>query len=169
MQEFDDYSNWTDRVAIYPKTAEPFYLALGIAEEVAELVSADNQPDIIAEAGDVLWYSARYARLVLNIPFGEIVATAVNATAPSATQLMLAVGAICGVEKKRLRDGATWDVMKAASKRADAIAALITVLRSVLSFADSLGVPLINIARLNQIKLTKRLEESTLQGDGSNR
>lgn len=169
LNDFNDYSNWTDRVAIYPKTAEPFYLALGIAEEVAELAGTDNPQDIIAEAGDVLWYSARYSRLVLNVPFAEIVATAVNAPAPRGTQLMLAVGAICGVEKKRLRDGETWDVKKAAAKRAAAIDGLITVVRGVLGFSDAIGVPLITVARLNQDKLTKRLEESKLQGDGSNR
>jgi hypothetical protein len=166
---YDDYSFWTDNVAIYPKVHEPHYLALGLVEEMGELYRAATQDDIIAEAGDVLWYAARYARLVLKVPFVDIAIPPTSYSTASVTP-MEALATIAGVEKKRLRDGETWNMEKLAAKEADARAALELVVYVALALAfRRAGASPRAVIEANHAKLSARLAASKIRGDGDHR
>jgi NTP pyrophosphatase (non-canonical NTP hydrolase) len=67
---FDDYQNWSDTTAIYPKDLGLIYTALGLASEAGEFAGKikkmirDEKFDgdaVVAELADVLWYVAQAA------------------------------------------------------------------------------------------------------------
>lgn len=169
---YDAYAKWTDSMAQYPPTAEPFYLALGIADECGELLLARGTDGVLKEAGDVLWYIARYSTRVLGVPFSELI-DAVH-YAPRYKELRSAlgsVGVLCGIEKKRIRDGDTWDVETLAKKQRTAKQALVDVLVWVNGELDANGYTytFIEAINANRAKLSARLEAGTIKGDGDNR
>lgn len=167
MKLFDEYASWTDTTAKYPPEAEPFYLALGIADEAGELAEALPGPDRLKEGGDVLWYAARYAVKVLGVPFSDVVRDSLDLAFPrSATPY---VGTICGVEKKRIRDGANWDEAKRDEKMSAAYSSLVYVIAWVNGELTAAGFTLEQAAEANMGKLNKRLADGTIQGDGDNR
>lgn len=163
---FDDYAKWTDNVAQYPETAEAFYLALGIADECGELSSCATEEDL-KEAGDVLWYAARYATRVLGVNFSAVVEDALSDA--TIVNINRDVGAICGVEKKRIRDGASWDGQKSAEKVKVSYTALVNVVRWVNNIVTARGHSLEDAIQLNIQKLSARLDAGTIKGDGDNR
>lgn len=167
---YDAYATWTDTVAKYPPTAEPFYLALGIADEAGELADADGNQNVLKEAGDTLWYCARYSVRVLGIPFSSMIESLRHHQfVKTDRNAMAAIGIICGVEKKRIRDGAMWTSEVESKKRRAARDALCDVLVWVHSELARAGYTLSDALDANQGKLNKRAEEGTLQGDGDNR
>lgn len=169
MKEFDMYAEWTDKTAKYPPEAEPFYLALGIADEAGEFDAAFGD-NVIKEAGDVLWYSARYATKVLSLSFSDVIAATAELTdSPEDVVLAVEVGTICGVEKKRIRDGEMWTTQVRHAKNTAARDALIRILAHISIRLEVLGLSLEAAARENINKLEKRLEGGTIQGDGDNR
>lgn len=165
---FDAYASWTDRVAKYPPTAEPFYLALGIADEAGEYASAEGRNHLISEAGDVLWYAARYCRNVLGVPFSNLVADAQESRGSNALMSVL-VGTICGVEKKRIRDGELWSTDKIAQKNGDSYNALVAIVHRLNEELLDFGVTLQEALELNMEKLGARLQAGTIRGDGEDR
>jgi hypothetical protein len=172
---YNIYSDWTDKTAMYPKIHEAHYLALGIAEETGELLNAKNigaPHDIMAEAGDVFWYGARYSRLVLNIPFSDVMAAARNAQFGSIIRpryLLTAMGQLCGVEKKRLRDGENWNAAKRSAKHEDARVALLTILAYAQRSVVECGMTVMECIVRNQQKLEARKAADTIKGDGDHR
>ncbi len=163
---FDDYAAWTDSVAQYPPDAEPFYLALGIADEIGEYSVAVDEDSQLAEAGDVMWYCARYATRVLGVPFSDVVRDSVN----SSPRLAMAnVGIICGFEKKRIRDGESWSEEKRAQKAAQAYTALCCIIAWVQAGIWRRPISLREAISYNRSKLSMRLEAGTIKGDGDNR
>lgn len=170
----DQYAVWTDEVAKYPPTAEPFYLALGIADECGELEDAACEKDsveVMAECGDVMWYSARYSTRVLGLPFSALVFAAEQISRLWKINIIEAVGAICGVEKKRIRDGELWDDAKREEKNHAAADALVKVIAWALATtreSNPAAAP-IDIVTINRAKLSARLESGTIRGDGGNR
>lgn len=174
MNLFDEYANWTDTTAKYPVTApqgycsEPSYLALGIADEAGELAESMPGEERLKEGGDVLWYAARYATKVLGVNFSAVVADAISRVNP-ARHITLHVGILCGVEKKRIRDGSRWTNEVRAEKAANAYAALVNVVAWVLWELSAAGYTLEEAVNANMGKLTKRLEAGTIHGDGDNR
>lgn len=67
-RDIDTYQEFTRSTAIYPKEKALEYLALGLASEAGEvagklkkLIRDGNikKKDLMAEVGDVLWYSVR--------------------------------------------------------------------------------------------------------------
>lgn len=66
--DIDQYQEFTRSTAIYPKTLAVEYLALGLTSEAGEVAGKIKKlirdkvvakEDILAEVGDVLWYSVR--------------------------------------------------------------------------------------------------------------
>lgn len=167
---FDAYAIWTEEVAKYPPSAEPFYLALGIADEMGELdnVADDDQENIVKEAGDVLWYIARYVTRVLKMPFSDAVASA-RAMDYNGNFLQSYIGAICGVEKKRIRDGADWTYFQLTIKETAAHNAIVNLIKALDERLIDAGSSLEAALSVNVSKLTSRLEQGTIQGDGDNR
>ena len=73
-------------------------------------------------------------------------------------------GEVAGKFKKSVRDNWQYDVFK------ERVAAeLGDVLWYVARYADELGIPLSEIASMNQAKLTGRKDNNTIQGEGDNR
>lgn len=174
MNLFDEYASWTDTTAKYPVTApqgycsEPSYLALGIADEAGELSEAMVGDERLKEGGDVLWYCSRYATKVLGVNFSAVVEDARSRVNP-ARHAILHTGIICGVEKKRIRDGSRWTNEVRAEKTANAYAALVNVVAWVMWELHASGFSLEDAINANMGKLTKRLEAGTIHGDGDNR
>lgn len=171
MNALDEYSAWTDDFAVYPKTAEPHYLALGICEELGELSRAALIDDVILEAGDVLWYAARYSRLVLEIPFSTFARPNAFASVDNTPLTALQAAAIiAGIEKKRLRDGAEWDSKKRIEKNATASEALQIIIKQTIEMAwRRAGATILTVLQKNQAKLTARRAADKLHGDGDHR
>lgn len=171
MNLLDEYSAWTDDFAVYPKTAEPHYLALGICEELGELSRAALIDDVILEAGDVLWYAARYSRLVLGTPFSAFARSDAFASVDHTPLTSLEAAAIiAGVEKKRLRDGANWDAKKRLEKNAAASEALQIIIKHTIEMAwRRAGATITVLLTKNKAKLTARRAADTLHGDGDHR
>ncbi len=173
---FDLYADWTDTVAKYPVTAEPYYLALGIADEIGELCGCDAD-NVVKEAGDVLWYCARYAKNVLRVNFSVIVEDKKAGMCDISEQ----VGILCGVEKKRIRDGHMWNNEVRAKKTEAAYAALVQIVGWVALTIDLRGRIAYDLStdvernalgyavQMNMGKLEARAAAGTLQGDGDHR
>jgi MazG nucleotide pyrophosphohydrolase domain len=168
--DLNEYSKWTDNVAVYPKIHEPHYLALGIAEELGELLRTKNDEELIAEAGDVLWYGARYARIVLDADFAQICTHDLEDYVMSGYEILQPLSIIAGVEKKRLRDGDEWDDAKKLAKHHAAAQALAQIMQFVIRCcAESAGKPVEDVLDANVAKLTGRKSAGTIQGDGDKR
>lgn len=183
---YDEYASWTDSVAKYPPTAEPFYLALGIADELGEWVDevtkyrrkVQQTQDLssrsshitaqIKELGDTFWYIARYSTKVMGVPFSELIRDAEHSNGDG-RDLHTCVGTICGVEKKRIRDGELWDNAKLTEKNAAAYSALRNLVRILMLCCIDINVPLVAVLGMNRSKLEKRLAEGSIRGDGDNR
>ena len=59
MTGWNEYQDRAPLTAIYPKDRELEYLALGLASEVAEVITEAMTPEeVSAELGDVAWYLA---------------------------------------------------------------------------------------------------------------
>lgn len=85
--DFNLYQEWTRSTAIYPADSALEYTVLGLVSEAGEIagkvkkvirdgdglsgaVTADQQEELAAELGDVLWYLARVADEVdLNLGY----------------------------------------------------------------------------------------------------
>ncbi|MGH7974915.1 MAG: nucleoside triphosphate pyrophosphohydrolase family protein [bacterium] len=72
----NDYQEWTDKTAIYPKDAPLAYTILGLCSEAGEVagkfkkcirddnsvLTEERRQQLIDETGDVLWYLARISQ-----------------------------------------------------------------------------------------------------------
>ena len=78
MSDFNDYQRKTGDTAIYPARQALEYLTLGLVSEAGEIAGKvkkiirdksgrfekEDFDDLLAEAGDVLWYLARFVDLI---------------------------------------------------------------------------------------------------------
>lgn len=83
--QINEYQEWTDKTAIYPKNAGIAYTILGLASETGEVagkfkkiirdengvLTEERKNQLIDELGDVFWYATRLAT-ELGIPVEEI-------------------------------------------------------------------------------------------------
>jgi|ERR1051325_2278555 NTP pyrophosphatase (non-canonical NTP hydrolase) len=171
---YNDYARWTEETAQYPKIHEAHYLALGLSEETGEMLEAidmSGPSDVIHEAGDIFWYAARYSTLVLGTPFDVVVeaSKALGYSIIGPRMVMKAIAIICGVEKKRVRDGELWSDIKKRDKNAQSFAALIQVLAYVIHCISERNTTVIECLVMNQNKLSKRKEAGVIRGDGDHR
>lgn len=185
---FDEYAHWTDATAKYPINNEPHYLVMGATNEAAELIEKlianpivlnPNAPPvavdtavIIPEVGDVLWYLARYTYRVLRVSFALMCHEAVvefEKDEPESDILFVALGGLLGFEKKRIRDGASWDDNEVAKREAFARQFVKRAVAQLVKLGNYLEFSLEDAMLENQRKLTARLEADTIQGDGDNR
>ncbi len=175
--DFVRYVEFTDTVALYPKTAESTYLAMGIGDELAELVeaveAAQNDNDVLSEAGDVFWYLLRYASKVLEINLTDLEESVLAQISPCedgfSSEAILNLGSILGYEKKKIRDYDTWSDEKKADKRSKAVGDVHQLCFEVANILFSHGFEVEACLKKNVDKLSGRKKEGKLQGDGSNR
>ena len=83
--EANEYQDWTEKTAIYPKNAGLSYTIHGLSSEAGEvagkfkkcirddnsILTTDRRNELIDELGDVMWYVARLAA-ELNISLEEV-------------------------------------------------------------------------------------------------
>src|SRR6267142_35778 len=81
----NEYQDWTEKTAIYPKNAGLAYTIIGLASEVGEIagkykkcirddgsiLTEERKEQLIDELGDVFWYAARIAA-ELHISIEEV-------------------------------------------------------------------------------------------------
>jgi hypothetical protein len=84
-------------------------------------------------------------------------------------QTLKSIAAICGIEKKRLRDGFQWDASKRMQKNAAAHHALVEVVSWAMRITAGSNIRIIDVLMKNQNKLSARLTANTIHGDGDHR
>lgn len=173
--EMDKYQEMTEETAVYPKEHGGHYLALGLCDEVAELLEKVKQSDgkithqgrVIGEAGDVLWYAARLCAhhgfslgdMIVGVMAHEY--TGLADLRSVMDNVVLAAGRIAGCAKKKLRDG--------TDKRGVVHQGIVDVLQGINLVSKAFGCNILVTAMQNQDKLFGRKERGTLQGSGDDR
>lgn len=173
------YAQQARRTAVYPRTQFITYPALGLADEVSELIEKilddAGEAAIKKEMGDVIWYVVNTA-LDCNIKVHLLIdgcetfeAVQDMGMLPDPTQFMRIVvdaGKVCGLAKKLHRD----DGGKLSPERREKIRLSLGMLICRLaSMCKAQGWSLAEIARENNVKLAGRQQRGTLTGDGDNR
>ena len=171
---FVEYVKFTDTVALYPKEVESQYLALGVADELGELVQERTTDGLLSEMGDCFWYLLRYSHYVLGADLEEWYSHATDRNSLPVDVTFIGpstrhAGVICGYEKKKLRDGATWDAAKAEQKKNEAILAACMLIMQLAKLCAMTGHELEEVLEINVQKLSRRKAAGTIKGDGSDR
>jgi len=183
-----EYIDWTDTVAQYPITSESFYLVLGMVDEYGELQekiysnqSKHNFEEIVKECGDYLWYMARYGSKVLKLNVqdaslrladqcrNDVKSGDMNFQADEGVKGVIYIGQLCGFEKKKIRDWDTWSVQKRIDKSMAAIESWENAMKSFLYCLQFFEISMQTVISMNKEKLSKRLDEGKIKGDGDNR
>lgn len=176
ITSWEDYVKATDETAIYPHSGtgdsiELAYLTLGLAGELAELVDKINgnckRSAILAEAGDVYWYLARFDRVFVFPRFVD------SLPSFSENDLLEAEHIACRMGndvKKALRDG---PISSLPVKAAHRIKFLITsALLQFLDHASGESVEeriITNVLQPNLNKLKDRQQRGVIKGSGDYR
>src|SRR5690606_3626010 len=100
--------------------------------------------------------------------FSNLVADAQESRGSNAL-LSALVGVICGVEKKRIRDGELWSTDKLAQKNEESYNALVAIVHRISEEMLDLDVSLQEVLEANMKKLGARLQSGTIRGDGEER
>jgi NTP pyrophosphatase (non-canonical NTP hydrolase) len=178
---FEEYQQFTRTTAVYPEAHTQPYLALGMCDEVGELLEKiewldtsrpPNKSTILAEAGDVLWYIARFsdhAGLCLGHLYDKKCYDGPATLQGAAVELAVNVAAIAGRTKKELRDGAGWNDDQRTRNEQRVADALKHAMGALEAVVRGLGDTLPQVAFQNQQKLTDRRERGVIKGDGDNR
>jgi NTP pyrophosphatase (non-canonical NTP hydrolase) len=175
----DEYQAFTKSTAVYPQHTLAIglsYVTLGLIDELGELFSAvdsGKDSDIIAEAGDVCWYTARICdhldMQMSSIFNSNITYDGAASLHDAVTKAMVYAAIAAGRVKKIIRDGHLWnDEQRAKVERMifDALRGMVSCVGVVVRFADS---NFIDVMKKNMDKLSSRKERGVLQGDGDNR
>lgn len=174
------YQRVARTTAIYPASAGVYYPALGLAGEVGEIANKvkkiirgdvalkDRVDDLLAEIGDVIWYTAAVAS-DLGIDLEQV--------AEMAAKEVRMEGDIYSVILKM--QAATGRIAQAAedirisgvnnNDRNIVFGNLIVVLRATDSLCAILNADLSAVCEANIQKLLNRKEAGTLRGDGDKR
>lgn len=155
--------------AVYSPQWSVVYPALGLGNEVAELVekveAGAPANDVLAELGDVLWYVAalaRDARIMHDELFWTVRPGMPLLAAHSMNKMVMAAGAAQGHVKKALRDhDGDLDARRGALQ-----SELALLLHSADDIATYYGSTIDVVAAANLAKLASRAARNTLQGDG---
>jgi len=164
----DDYQKQAVTTAVYPKENQITYPALGLVDEIGELLSTDlaDLDNLVAEMGDVMWYCAVLA-YDLGIPLHVCHENPDLKNLPDGQALFTNAAIICGRVKKILRgDGNEED----RHIKVQVISACIgDIVIRIQSLAGQFDVPLVEVCERNLDKLFDRKERGVLKGDGDNR
>ena len=161
----NEYQEKAKTTAVFPGEVLVVYPALGLVDEVGELLSAelDDVDNFIAECGDVMWYAAVLADnlyLKLEDCYDEATLTSL----PDGQGLFTDAALICGRVKKLLRGDAN------SEDTVEAIRGYIgDIVRRIQSLAGQFEVTLEEVCERNLDKLFDRKERGVLKGDGDNR
>lgn len=180
-----EYQEFTRTTAIYPKDQAHAYLGLALCNEVTELaekltcamesqewVAASIGKNVIFEAGDCAYYIARIAD-EYDAKLSDVMGAAKydgSATIPTAIlHLVIAAGRLAGREKKKIRDGATWDEQKHVDNLKDIMLSLSEAWSALSVICRFFGYSMEQVLYLNHDKLSDRKDRGVLCGDGDHR
>jgi len=142
------------------------YFTVGLVEELSELeeqlgLELQDQDQIRAEVGDVLWYMFGLANSLENI--SPVVREDVVATTPCTKDMLVACGKLCGSVKKWSRGDKPWDQFR------DRVQGQVGLLLSLLTRRVEHVCTLQEAMEGNIEKIRKRREMGKVRGDGNNR
>ena len=147
------------KTSLIKKSFSPLYFIVGLVEEVAELSEALNslsrsEENITSEVGDVCWYAYGLCQALEDV-------TPVPSDDDGDTDLLGAVGRLCGSIKKWSRGDKDWEVFQ-TRVHTNVSHVLATVARhSPVSLEEAM--------RKNIEKIQSRRERGVVRGDGNNR
>lgn len=184
-----DYEALVRKTSLYPPSAVFTYPALGLSNEVGEVLDKVFPSDsvemvtveVVKELGDVLWYVTATAHDLglklwelfrhisgdVNVQtFGALEWWLLEAGKRRSPYLSLTVhaGAIAGIAKKVIRDNNGLD-----DARAKAEPILARIFMDLCLICKRIGVGLDEVAKGNYDKLSSRLERGKIKGEGDNR
>jgi hypothetical protein len=130
------------------------------------------------ELGDCFWYWARhwargmrldfnFAAGMYDLKYDEICRH--TQKHHLGASFLAVFGELAGLEKKLIRDGATWDVETQAAKEGRMVFLMLCLFHILRTEALSIGSNLDEILAMNVEKLGGRDKRGTLQGDGDKR
>lgn len=165
--------------ALYPDAGRNIaYPTLGLAGEAAEtfekIVNNADTKDVLAELGDVLWYTANLAweaGLTLageydDTAFPRVETDGVASRIKTGNDLVIAVGHVCEIVKKTMRDaGGVFDEHRTSLLQNQ----LVEVLSAASKVAFAYGGDLTAAAENNVAKLASRADRGVIHGNGDNR
>ncbi len=157
--KIEEYKEIIKKTSVYPETVDNFALAygyIGLLDELNELSKESQKDKAIKEIGDVFWYITLISDIV-ELDIEDIFTNkAVN---------NISIGDIAGDIKKFYRDNKPID----KDKLIDVLKSLVDNIKFIykLSYKEILDIE--NVLEINYNKLTKRLKDNTIQGDGSER
>lgn len=165
---FSDYQKAAS-ITCLPHCFCPSYLRPGllgesgeISDKIKRLTRGDLRLEkdtisIVVEIGDVLWYSAMWAKYS-NVITSDIFLSA-HITYP-----------VASVTVKSLEETAACVMYDALSFRAKPVRSKITLLLLSLEIlANSLNYNMAQVATINKVKLAKRYLDGAIDGTGDNR
>ena len=146
--------------SLIKKSFSPLYFTVGLVEEVAELSEALNnipksEENITSEVGDVCWYAYGLCQALENVTPVPIDDEGGN------TDLLGAVGRLCGSIKKWSRGDQDWAVFRPR------VQGHVSQLLGVVTRVSPVSVEA--AMRSNIEKIRSRRERGVVRGDGSNR
>ena len=146
------------KTSLIKKSFSPLYFTVGLVEEVAELSEALNslsrsEENIRSEVGDVCWYAYGLCQSLEDV-------TPVPSDDDD-TDLLGAVGQLCGSIKKWSRGDQEWTVFRPR------VQSHVSQLLGVVTRVSP--VTLETAMRSNIEKIKSRRERGVVRGDGSNR
>lgn len=179
---FEDYQRFTKTTAVYPDKHTKVYLTLGMCDEAGELLekvawvgpkfSARSKAEVLAEAGDVLWYIARFTD-EQGICLGHLYDTRTYdgpATLEGAAMVVsIELARIAGRVKKELRDGDNWTDEQRSKAELTIMLALRNTMGALDAMVRGLTETLADVAAANQAKLSDRRDRGVIKGDGDHR
>ena len=147
------------KTSLIKKSFSPLYFTVGLVEEVAELSEALNslsrsEENIASEVGDVCWYAYGLCQALEDV-------TPVPGDDDGDTDLLGAVGRLCGSIKKWSRGDQDWAVFRPR------VQGHVSQLLGVVTRVSP--VSLESAMRSNIEKIRSRRERGVVRGDGSNR
>lgn len=187
--DFNEYQAWTATTAIYPQEISglpiaPYYLTLGLVDEVRELSelfafrvqpkSADwvvDTGNLIKEAGDICWFVAQLLATI-DMNFSDAVELAgsnlvsVRNMQRTLTHMSTEVAQVAGCYSKALRDNGG---RLECPTQLRIYAHVLKLLSILISLLNKEGIDLQDVLEHNKVKLKSRKERSQLQGSGDNR
>ena len=169
IENFHDYCKLARETAIYPEKLGSAYAALGLIEELGEILDVWSIPEghnnRKKEAGDVLWYMSELCHvLMLDI---DAVFNYNNTKYFDYSRffgnIQKEICKFAGVIKKIERDGIT---LEKKEKVADFLRNCFILIWHRM---NSDNIDMLTVAQNNIEKLQSRKERGTLQGDGNDR
>lgn len=174
----NDYSVKIERFVQYPRTVGLQYAVIGLADESAELLGKCAVPQaqirrkqILDEIGDCMFYAARvcqHSERRFDDAYTRAMALEWGVSADFlsvAAEAVVCAGEILGGLKKVLRE----DVGAQGKLDAKIAANLPRIVRALDVLSRGCGYDIIHAAEANVDKLSGRLENGTIKGDGDSR